>query len=162
MKRWLSIKAVLATFIPAAFAGDFIPEQDDYAKKLLSPNWDVVEEYFGKPVPRVLKAFYQNPKKVLRVEFNLANRKIAIPEGIFVSSFDPIGPASVDGFFEGFEQYISFASDGGGGIYVINIAEENPKVYYHIYDIGEDPKHFRYTGLLLSDFLASKTVKAKE
>ncbi|MEO5915346.1 MAG: hypothetical protein ABIS50_14025 [Luteolibacter sp.] len=132
------------------------PSDHEYAKELLSPNWEAVESHYGTSVPQIWKDFYLDPKKILQMDFELAVKTSEIPEGIHVQFFTPISELAVDGFFEGLEQYIDFASDGGGGRYVIDIREVDPKVYMHCYDIGR----FRFTGFTLSQFLTTRYLKA--
>ena len=149
----------MAVIAPSRFAIERINAAHEYAVGLLAPDWRPVEEHFGNPVPEVLKQFYANPKDVLLTDFDIVSRLSLIPEQIHVQFFEAIGENSVAGFFEGFENFVSFASDGGGGRYVIDISEPDPKVYYHIYVIGRDPEHFRFTGLTLSEFLSARRIK---
>ncbi len=153
------ITEFMAFIAPHRFAIEHFDPSSDYAVKLLAPNWHPIEEHFTKVVPEVLKRFYADPKNVLLTDFEIISLYSKIPDGIHIQFFDVVGESTVSGFFEGFENFISFASDGGGGRYVIDIAEPNPKVYYHIYDIGHDPERFRYTGLTLSEFLSAKRIK---
>jgi hypothetical protein len=148
----------MAVLAPSRFAIERVDPSHEFAVKLLAPNWQPVEEHFGTSVPEVLKRIYADPKSVLLTNFNIVSRLSRIPEGIHVQFFLPIGVTSVDGFFEGFENLLAFASDGGGGDYVIDISESNPKVHYHIYVTG-GPRRFRFTGLALSEFLSAKRVK---
>lgn len=159
MRLPYQITGIMAVLVPSRFAIVRLDPSHDYAVKLLAPNWQPVEDHFGNVVPEVLKRFYADPKNVLLTDFDIVSRLSKIPGRIHVQFFEAIGESSVDGFFEGFENLLSFASDGGGGRYVIDISEPNPKVHYHIYDIGHDPERFRFTGLSLSEFLSAKRIK---
>ena len=109
------IQCPLSVIAPSRLAIERIDATHEYALSLHSPDWQPVEEHFGNSVPKVLKRFYADPKSVLLTNFDIVSRLSGIPEGIHVQYFEATGANSVAGFFEGFESFVSFASNGGGG-----------------------------------------------
>lgn len=149
---------MLSILLPGKFRISSFDPESDHAKALLTPDWRPVEKHFGVEAPVILKRFYQDRGWLLQTDFDLVPMRCAISGGIHVQFFLPIGSSSVNGFFEGFEQYIGFASDGGAGRYVIDIREADPVVHYHLIGFG-GPNRFRSTGLKLSQFLRVRRIR---
>lgn len=149
-----------AVLKPSGSAVRRLKRDHEYARELLHPEWPPIEDHFGATAPALLKQFYADPDKLLQIDFNIASLRNEISEGIYIESFDKMGPSSVDGFFEGYERFIPLAHGCGAELYVIDPTETDPEVFLHVYDIGEDPRYFRSTGLKLSGFLQAKRVPA--
>lgn len=101
----------------------------DYETRLHNPQFDLIEQHFGHPVPAALRQMYADPAILSREPFSVSIPSVDKPKHWFVESFTPIDPNTLE-FFEGFEQYIGFASDGSEGIYVIDPTQPDPEVYY--------------------------------
>lgn len=130
---------------------ELIPQSDEYAQRLLSPQWDLVEEHFGTTISSRLKEFYADPSRVLQSEFDLVTAKEVEGERtIHIQSSEPISSRSIEAF-EGFERFMEIASDGGEGLYFIDPRESDPEVCLFVMD-GYD---LYPTGLSLSEFLTA-------
>lgn len=159
MSLWA--KNLAAVLTPSPSAVKRLSRDHEFARELLHPEWQPIEEHFGAAVSAALKEFYADPAKLLQIDFNIASLRNEIPEGLYIETFDKMGAGSVDGFFEGFERFIPFAHGCGGEQYVIDPTEADPEVFLHIYDHGGLPEHFRFTGLRLSGFLRARRVPAR-
>lgn len=134
--------------------GQFEPS-DEIAAELAHPDFGPIERHYGCEVSADLKRHARDRDLVFTSEFEVASPWVRLPGGCHVGYFSALNAKSVDGFFEGLENYIEIAGGILGGRFIVDPREKNPMVYLHFYDIGRDPEWFRSTGLRLSSFLYS-------
>ena len=132
--------------------GQFEPTEE-IAAELMHPDFAPIEMHYGCKIPADLKRHAMDRDLVFTSEFEIASPWVRLPGGCHVGCFSPLNAKSVDGFFEGLENYIQIADGILGGRFIVDPREENPMVYLHYWDIGRDPEWFRSTGLRLSAFL---------
>ena len=136
--------------------------EDQLARDLLSPDWPVIEQHYGSTAPTILKNFYQDPNRVLLVNFEVTSDLLRLEDGLHVESYAEIGEDSLIGAFDDMENYLPIARGLGGEEYVVDISEDDPQVFYYQYDIGDDPEKLQFTGLRLSRFLSAERVPFEE
>jgi hypothetical protein len=124
-------------------------------EELAHPDFEPIERHFGCEVSPILKRHAADRNLVFTTEFEVASPWVRLPGGCHVLCFSALNAKSVDGFFEGLENYIAIARGIIGGEFVVDPRENNPMVYLHFWDVGRDPGRFRYTGLRLRAFLYS-------
>lgn len=139
---------------------ELIPQDDEYAQRLLNPRWDIVEDHFGGRVPQQLKDFYADPSRVLLVEYDLETTENGNPfEGrLYVLSFDVIDEDITTPYGE-YDKHIVLAHDEGDGLYLIEPTEEDPDVFYLYMNASGG---LRFTGLCLSSFLSAPRLEPRE
>lgn len=134
--------------------GQFEPTEN-IAEELAHPDFGPIERHYGCEVSAHLKRHARNRDLVFTSEFEIASPWVRLPGGCHVLCFSALNTKSVDGFFEGLENYIEIGRGIVGGRYIVDPRQENPMVYHHFWDIGRDPEWFRSTGLRLRSFLFS-------
>ena len=132
--------------------GQFQPDAE-IAEAMAHPDWEPIETHYDCKVSEHLKRHYSDRDRLFTADFEVASPWVRIDGGCHVGCFSAINDKSVDGFFEGLENYIEIASGILGGRFIVDPREKNPFVYLHYWDIGRDPEWFQNTGLRLKQFL---------
>ncbi len=134
-----------------------IPKTDPRALDLLNPEWRIIEDHFGVQMPSYLKQFYSEPDAVLVCKFDLKTPiEVEFGRRVHIEEFTAISKSTIE-FFEGFERFIEFASDGGESLYFFDPKEADHPVYLfsmETYDLLP-------TGLNLKSFLSGKRLPQK-
>lgn len=134
--------------------GQFHP-LEEIANKMACPDFATIERHYGCKVSSHLKRHYADHNLLFTSDFEVASPWVRLKGGCHVRAFSALNAESVNGFFEGLENYIEIASGIMGGRYIVDARETNPYVYLHFWDIGRDPEWFQNTGLRLKSFLFS-------
>ena len=134
--------------------GQFEPSEE-IAEELTHPDFELIERHYSCTMSADLKRHALDRNLVFTSEFEVASPWVRLTGGCHVGCFSALNAKSVDGFFEGLENYIEIASGIVGGRFIVDPRENNPIVYLHFWDIGRDPEWFRSTGLRLRSFLYS-------
>jgi hypothetical protein len=138
--------------------GEQKPRDSEYGTQLLNPDWAAIEAHYGVALPQVLKSFYANPEKVLQGEFEIkVPRKVVGSKRAFIATFTPIDPDCIS-IFEGFEQYMEIASDGGEGLYFISPRDNDSPVWH--FDMED--YSLTNTGLSLGRFLSAERLPPRD
>ena len=121
-----------------------------FLQELLNPRFDLIEQHFKHPVPKLLRDLYSNKAELHRREF-IVFITHGPEQGFFkICEYCPINAETLN-LFEGFKQYIEFAHDGEECCYVIDPTQDNPEIMFLDYEAGE----IEGTGMTLRGFLTA-------
>lgn len=114
------------------------------------PDFEALEDYFGHPLPAVLKELYADKQLIRRDDI-----LIRVPDPLdggnecYVAFFEPANlenAGTTDSICKGM---FAFASNGAGDLYLIDPREADPEVIYYLHESGER----RAMGVTLSQFI---------
>jgi hypothetical protein len=127
-------------------------EQEQFYAELISPQYDVIQEVYGKPISPSLRALYANATEIRRsyVEKIIEGR----PEDqwIFISCYWPLNMKHVKEQLQQDGIHFAFAGDGSGGQWVVDPTDDHGIISYHEHETGE----LKSTGVPMVEFLLLK------
>jgi hypothetical protein len=123
---------------------------------LANPRFDLIEKATGVPVPAGLRYLYLDRQEMARTNFTVdlpwPDDAMDEQESFRVQDYDPLDGATLAMFDDEFKDYVSIASNGGEGQFVVNVKEPDPELHLFILDSWD----LIPLGSRLSAFLAAR------
>jgi hypothetical protein len=112
------------------------PERpEEYAARLQSPQFDVLEARLGAPVPEALKQLYRNGGLLEQADFRCGSSDTALRgAGYFVHRFLPADLTTLDQIARRLGEHLfPFASNGSGQFYCLRVQADEPDAPCPVY-----------------------------
>ncbi|MCP4712604.1 MAG: hypothetical protein GY869_28600 [Planctomycetes bacterium] len=100
-----------------------------YQERLLNPDFDALERYYGHPLPRAIKDLYEDQEELFRQDFKVAESTDTHElDRYTILRYHPADMESLSEAWSGCEEYFAFASDSLGNTYMIKPDCDDPAV----------------------------------
>ncbi len=110
-------------------------ETERLEERLLSPELEVLEEYFHCTLPSPFRELYGNANELV-----LTDVEILPPDGsdpVYICFYKPADADNLHSQWPGCEKYFAFADDGCGNELLVDLRLYDPPVLWHDHETGE-------------------------
>jgi hypothetical protein len=110
----------------------------NYRERLLNPDIEAVEQYFGHALPEAIYHLYRNKEELLKKDYLTASKIQASGYLMYhIAFYEPCDKQTVLMTWPGLEKYFRFADDGCGNCYLIDPVLKNPPVIFYDHETTE-------------------------
>ena len=123
-------------------------EKEAFRQRQLNPRFELIEEYYGKPISPSLRALYEDKVEIQREFITKIIRGKPEDDGIFVCWYDPLDRKHLGEQWEKSGTHFEFADDGSGSKWIVDPTDYRAIISFYEHETRE----VFPTGVLMSEF----------
>ncbi len=116
--------------------------------ELLNPQFGVIEDVYGKPISKSLRALYENTGELRKSYIEKVINGKPADQWIFISCYWPLNRAHVDGQWLQDGKHYAFAGDGSGSEWVVDPTDDEGEIWFFEHETQE----LKPTGVTMAQF----------
>jgi hypothetical protein len=131
-----------------------------FEERLLKPDFDGLENYFGHALPKYLRTLYQNRDEILKRDFEVLGNDTGEEKNVwFISYYQPADLENVRDAWPNAKEVFEFANDGSGNGYTVDPRLDDPPVMFFDNESGGRERRVANS---FSEFMAMMRRQPKE